>query len=464
MEKFSYLLNSISLKNLNFILFLLIPISFIIGAAAVNIILFLISISFITKIIIEKKIYSFFQDITFKFFIFFLIYAYLTTIFNYEKLYFSELFKIISYLKYIILYFFISDIYLNLEKNRKTLFLKFNFTLLILFSLDLFFQYLTGTNVLGFEQGMCYKGNNYFDFKSLSVVYDEGYICQRMAGLFDQEFIAGSFLLVFGSIFVFLYNTKKNNFLLFLSINILIFLILITGDRTPFLLIITSIFLFLIKNLELRRYFLIWISFPIVIFFILMLSNPQLFVRYTYVYDKIIDKVYFLNNQSEKSEIINTNKEIKNLVKKVIDNFYKTPWGAHVVVSKELIKDSPVFGHGLKTFRKKCNEYSRNMDIENKSIACSTHPHNLYLEFLIDFGFIGLIIFILMILSIFFKKDALQKIHKDPMLLYLICLLIMIFFPLKPSGSFFSTITGTLFFYLLGWIKFSLDNQTKKIK
>ena len=71
MKKNQYHLNKISLKNLNYLLFLLIPLSFIIGIAAVNIVLFLISILFITNLILEKNIKILFDNITFKTFFFF---------------------------------------------------------------------------------------------------------------------------------------------------------------------------------------------------------------------------------------------------------------------------------------------------------------------------------------------------------------------------------------------------------
>lgn len=461
MKKIQSNLNKISLKNLNYLLFLLIPLSFIIGIAAVNIVLFLISILLITNLIKEKKIQILFENTTFKIFIFFLIYAFLVTSINSEKFLVSDLIKIVAYIKYIMLYFFISYVYLNLDIEKKKLFFKFNLLLLVVFLIDLFFQYLTGSNFLGYEPGMCFKGNSYFILNSLKVEYDDGYICQRFAGLFNQEFIAGTFLLIFGSILIFLKYSKKNNLALFGYINLLIFFILITGDRTPLLLVLSSVFLFFIINLEFRKYLFIWICSSIVVFFILILLNPQLYVRYAYVYDKVTNKVSLENfknikNQSESVE--NKKADSKNnLTDKILHNFYNTPWGAHYVVSSELIKDKPIFGHGLKTFRKKCSEYLENVDLPDKTFACSTHPHNFYLEFLIDFGIFGLIFLLLIILSIFYKKNVIQKLKKNKMLLYLICLLLMIFFPLKPSGSFFSTITGTTVFYVLGWIKLLLD-------
>ena len=463
MKKNQYHLNKISLKNLNYLLFLLIPLSFIIGIAAVNIVLFLISILFITNLILEKNIKILFDNITFKTFFFFLIYIFLVTSINSEKFSYSEVIKIVAYIKYIFLFFFISYVYLNLENEKKIFFLKFNLSILVFFLIDLFFQYLTGSNILGYEPGMCFKGNNYFILKSLKVEYDDGYICQRFAGLFNQEFIAGTFLLVFGSILIFLKYSKKNNLALFGSLNLLIFFILITGDRTPLLLILSSVFLFFIINTELRKYLLIWVSSSIVIFLILILISPQLYVRYAYVYDKVTNKIFVKNfdkikNKTENNEDKN-DKNLNNITNNILENFYNTPWGAHYVVSSELIKDKPLFGHGLKTFRNKCLQYLEKVDLPDKSFACSTHPHNFYLEFLIDFGIFGLIFLLVLISSIFYNKNFINKLKQNPMLLFLSCLLLMIFFPLKPSGSFFSTTTGTTIFYILGWIKFLIDKR-----
>lgn len=465
MKKLHNFLYFISLKNVNFLFFLLLPVSFIIGSAVINILLFLISIVFIVSLYKEKK-WNLFNNITFKLFVFFLIYASIVTTINSEGLLYSELIKIISYIKYILLFFFISYVYLNLEIEKKILFKNINYGIIIFFSVDLLFQYLTGSNILGYEPGMCFKGNNYFSLTNLRLEYTDGIFCQRLGGLFNQEFIAGTFLLFFGSIFIFLKFSKKKKFVLFCALNILIFLILITGDRTPLLMIVSSVFLFLLINKDFRKYLFIWISALTITFSILILISPQLYVRYQYVYNKIFGKNVIKNfdvieTKQEKNFKIDKESNISNII---LNRFYNTPWGAHYFVSFQIIKDNPVFGQGLKTFKKKCTYYLKNTDLKNKSIACSNHPHNLFLEFLIDYGLFGLVLLIIIIYSIFYNKKIKQKIFYEPMLLYLICLLLMSLFPLKPSGSFFSTNSGTAFFYLLGWINLLLNKTEMKIK
>ena len=84
-------------------------------------------------------------------------------------------------------------------------------------------------------------------------------------------------------------------------------------------------------------------------------------------------------------------------------------------------------------------------------ITCSSHPHQIYFEFLAEHGFIGSII----ILSIFFKLifDLLRKIsiNRNKLQFASFIYILTVFIPILPSGAFFSDNLLTLFF-----INFSL--------
>ena len=96
------------------------------------------------------------------------------------------------------------------------------------------------------------------------------------------------------------------------------------------------------------------------------------------------------------------------------------------------------------------NEYKFNVP-KNDLYLCSSHPHQIYFDFLAEHGFIGSII----ILSIFFKLtfDLLRKISISRNKLQFACFIyiLIIFIPILPSGAFFSDYLLTLFF-----INFSL--------
>ena len=88
---------------------------------------------------------------------------------------------------------------------------------------------------------------------------------------------------------------------------------------------------------------------------------------------------------------------------------------------------------------------------KNKLYLCSSHPHQIYFEFLAEHGFIGSIV----ILSIFFKLifDLLKKIsiNRNKLQFASFIYILIVFIPILPSGAFFSDYLLTLFF-----INFSL--------
>ena len=136
-------------------------------------------------------------------------------------------------------------------------------------------------------------------------------------------------------------------------------------------------------------------------------------------------------------------------------------------------KDQPIFGFGLKSFRIKCWEFSPPRTEEYikagaLAIGCSTHPHNYYLELLSESGIIGaglIIIFFFFFLKInfFLLKDSycyLMKYIKTQnsemvLLIPVIILFILEIWPIKSTGSFFTTWNAT-FLWLNVAILFSI--------
>jgi len=95
---------------------------------------------------------------------------------------------------------------------------------------------------------------------------------------------------------------------------------------------------------------------------------------------------------------------------------------------------------------------------------CATHPHNYYLEILSEIGIIGLFI-CLSIFFLIFNEAVLKKKYLETHLNYNYALpFVIIFmievFPLKTSGSFFTTGIASYFFLILA-ITISLNNRSK---
>ena len=110
-------------------------------------------------------------------------------------------------------------------------------------------------------------------------------------------------------------------------------------------------------------------------------------------------------------------------------------------------------GGGIKNFRYYCHERS-NID-KNSKFICNMHPHNYYLEILTETGIVGFflvcIIFIIILHLTFLKKYFLKsKLNDNKIIIAFIFLFIAEIFPIKSTGSFFTTGNTTYLFLLIG--------------
>ena len=118
-------------------------------------------------------------------------------------------------------------------------------------------------------------------------------------------------------------------------------------------------------------------------------------------------------------------------------------------------------GVGIKNYSFACSA-------SKLKLKCSNHPHNYYLEILATSGVISFIILILIIYLVL--KDFLKsKIFLKPRLnlneqFYLILIInfIIIFFPFKSTGSFFTTGNASYIFFVIGLISYFQNIKYKK--
>ena len=98
----------------------------------------------------------------------------------------------------------------------------------------------------------------------------------------------------------------------------------------------------------------------------------------------------------------------------------------------------------------------------NKFELCNTHPHNQTIEILTDTGLIGFFLIYSIIIVVLFqnykvitkKEDLFSNIKFMPFFI----ILFFEFFPMRSSGSFFTTNNSTIIFLMLGLI-FSIRNK-----
>ncbi len=90
------------------------------------------------------------------------------------------------------------------------------------------------------------------------------------------------------------------------------------------------------------------------------------------------------------------------------------------------------------------------------------HPHNFYLELLNDTGLIGTVLFLFAIFFLLKNKFLNFKNFEKKEKLLIFCIFIIIaseFFPIRSSGSFFSTRDSSYIFFILGML-----HGLKKVK
>ena len=169
-----------------------------------------------------------------------------------------------------------------------------------------------------------------------------------------------------------------------------------------------------------------------------------------------IEKTYECkNNQNNKcKKIINMQPSFF----KVLQNFNVSAYGQIYSLSLKMWKDHFFQGIGLNNFTNLCrNDLRYQNSIQNYN--CVTHPHNFYLQWLVETGIFGFFLFLLYIILIFifvYKKIAM------PISIISLATLLILFWPIMSTGSFLKNWMGVSSFYIIG-ICLSLIRIKQKI-
>ena len=406
--------------------FYLLPLSLIAGSLVVNIniliFLFLSSIYLIySKISVKLNL----TNITL--FLFFLTII-ISTLIHLDNLGVEIFLKSIFLLKFFLIYIILETLILN-DKINLRYFFNFCLLLILLISWDLLLQFFTGKNILGYKPW-------------------EG----RITGIFEHEAIAGAYV---QKIFIFaligilvLLNQKKISY----NLSQIIFFItvlsasFVASNRISFLILASLIIFIGIFYNRFRKNILISLFLLIPFFYFFSAFDSQINNKY----QDFINKVEKLGNQT--LTLQNENKTYEE----------NSPLSNHGKIYHTTIisfKENRLIGNGLKSFRINCSKF-----LDQKNTLCSTHPHNYHLEVLHDSGILGFLLISLFVFLLIFSKyknfrfSRLDNNSKIIITLLLLNLLIEIF-PLKSTGSLFTTWNGTLL-----WVSISLVNYgTKKI-
>ena len=419
------MLFKINLRQLSLIinwLFIFFPLSFIAGNLLINLNLLLVII--FGSIFLIKKNIKINYDLLILIFFFFCITLIISCILNQ-----INISKAFLYLRFLIFYFICFNLVKEKVFNLDKIFY-FYAVITGIICLDLIFQYFLGYNMIGFE------------------INKFGAIQKEVpTSFFLDEKIAGSFIQNFGFYLAFIIFSKfnKNNFYSIILKSFLISLvsisIFISFQRMPMLIWIFFLTIYGIIYYK-SKLVPILLSFAIFALFINNFSSKATVESYESFYNnsKIILSRTFKSYNIMKDEKLW--EEVKADPKKA-ENFERGSGHSSLFAQAFYIwEDSKILGIGYKNFY--------NKTIEKKLTRETNHPHNYYLDVLVSTGLVGLIILIiyLMILSskaIYSLRINIRKRnHKqfDVLIVAFINFLI-IFFPLKSTGSFFTTSSST---------------------
>ena len=404
------------IDKITLLIYCLIPVFLIVGTGITELAIIILSLKFLFDFLVLQKIKFYNKEL-----LYFLLMIYCGLLIN---LYFSvnpdnSLLRNVFFIKYII--FVIGTINFFSKKKLEFFFvIKFWMTILIIFSFDLIIQFITQKNIIGLESPLKYH---------------------RLSGFMGDELKAGA--LILSLCFVvsgFLISNNKHKAKGILLLFFFIIIIFLTGDRSNFLksIIITFFLLFFIdKKLIKKTFLLILISVSLIS---VVITKNNVF------------------NERFKNKMFTELKQNDFNISQFIN---QTEYGKIYNSAYQLFLTKKVFGVGNKNYRILCIEnYKEKFSIKNeiKNARCNTHPHQIYYEILSEHGIFGLLILIVCLISFILKNFIFVLKKGDFLLTSLFFSILIVFIPLLPGGSFFTSFNAILF-----WLNVSFFYSYKNL-
>ena len=322
----------------------------------------------------------------------------------------------ILYIRFIFFIFAYDFIIKNLNNFSKINLNAISFCFIALF-IDANFQYFYGSNILGFKAHL---------------------ETSRISSFFGDEAIMGSFISKILPIFItliFICYKKFNSILLFFIFFFLFLLVILSGERAAIahLFIYSSIFLTLANFENKKKILTILITFVTIL--ILLIVN--------------------FDSKKNHRIFMSTFYQIKD------GNFISHYHEKHFETAFNMFKDKPIIGHGPKSFRFKCKQFSSTKG------SCTTHPHNTYLQLLAEtgvFGFLFVFSFFILLLYMLIKSAYLKffksVIFLENSKLSIVTGLFTFLFPISSNGNFFNNWLSIMLFLQLS-LFYYLINQNR---
>ena len=407
--------------------FYLLPLSYCIGQAAVS----FAFIFFVILFFISNKEKSFLYDDIIKCLLILYFFSLILGSFFSSNIS-QSLYSSVTLIRFFVFFLAITlfaDIFKKKIQNR---FFLWSFFLAFIVILDAYYQYLNPLK------------EDIFGFKAPPP--NDG----RLTSIFKDELIVGSvlyFLFFTSFVYSIFFIQNKIKTIFFFKIMLILFFILfylnavfLSGDRMPFIMTLATFFLLIIFLKNLRFKLGIGLIIFLLFFVFKIKESNYFFERYKIFINVVV-------HHEKKSDVINSNNK----------NFFDSQWGAHFLTGYEIFKNNSYFGIGLKQFKVECSDkVYDNIVSESRSIRCSNHPHNLYIEMISETGIFSTVILLITIFCFFIR--CLKVIYNKKIKLYnnsleyiifisFFAVNVITFFPVRSSGSFFSNFAGSMIWY-----------------
>ena len=289
---------------------------------------------------------------------------------------------------------------------------------------DALFQYVTGSNFLGYP------------YDASHAKFGAG----RLTGIFYPDYRIGIVLAILSPFYFEFVRLCQEKFILaWLMVVPFIFVILLAGSRTSwFMLMLSSIlyvFYYLFRGLHKKFRFQALISGVVVIFTLLIVISSS------NLYDTSNLKSFFESRIST-AQYNPSDKEAPNAVEQRVEL-----WESALRVSR----DHWINGIGVRGYRflDKHEDIDSKPVIISESTRLSTHPHQITLEILLETGIIGLVGYIVFWIILFRISFSLIKSRAlSSGLLWIIPIVIAVF-PLNMHKSFYEHFSSSIIWMLV---------------
>jgi len=404
------------------LLIYILPVALITGSFLPDFIISIAGTLFIFFTIKYKK-YYYYKNIFFFLFLIFFLFLLLSSLFSIDK--FFSFKTSLTYIRFGILSLIVL---FCIESNKKFLknFRNIIFITISILVIDSYIQLIFDYNLLGF-----YRNDP-----------------KRLSGLFNDEYVLGTYLLKISPILLYLFFIEKKKYQYFILSYFLIFIepiIFFSGQRAIFylsLILIANFYIFFRIDKK-----IIFSSF--VIFLTLFLI-----IKYNKNYNErmIADVISNFKSKNFFTRDYHSNEQIIHF------SIFSSTHTSLYLTSLNMFEDKKIIGQGPRMFRKLCHQYKIN------EMGCSTHPHNYYMQALSELGIIGILFFVICYISLlyFYSKvfinRFLENVKKSiDSKIFIIIGLLIVYFPLSPHGDFFNGWNNILNYLLIGF----LINQNK---